>query len=128
VGWNWEGDTNVANLDHVTVYVGNGLLASHSSSALDVSANTWYQGSESKAVRHLIHILDAPTIHSSTVGKNLILSWTTNWSAYAMYSSTSVNTTATWTKVAKSPKIIGTSNWLTNTVSSGALFYRLMMP
>ncbi|EEF61577.1 NBR1-Ig-like domain-containing protein [Pedosphaera parvula] len=50
VGWNWEGDTNIANLDHVTFYVGNGMLASHAASALDVSANTWYQSSESLAV------------------------------------------------------------------------------
>jgi cell wall-associated NlpC family hydrolase len=128
VGWNWEGDTNVADLDHVTLYVGNGLLAAHSSSALDVSANTWYQSSESKAVRHLIHIIDAPTIASFTVGKNLILSWTTNWSAYALYSSSNLNAKATWTKVSKTPKVVGTSNRLTNSVSSGALFYRLMLP
>ena len=64
VGWNWEGDTNIENLDHVTFYVGNGLLASHAASALDVSANTWYQSGTPGCVRHLIHILDGPTIIS----------------------------------------------------------------
>src|ERR1035438_6510516 len=64
VGWNWEGDTNILNLDHVTFYVGNGLLASHAASALDVSANTWYQSGTPGCVRHLVHILDGPTIIS----------------------------------------------------------------
>ncbi|HEY4417353.1 MAG TPA: NBR1-Ig-like domain-containing protein [Verrucomicrobiae bacterium] len=126
VGWNWEGDTNVANLDHVTFYLGNGLLASHSASALDVSANTWYQGSSSKAVRHLIHILDAPTLASFTSGKNLVLTWGTNWAGYGLYSSTNLG--GTWTKMAKAPAVVGRSNRMTNSISGGATFYRLMLP
>lgn len=129
VGWNWSGNTNVALLDHVTLYLGNGLLASHSASCQDVSANTWYQSSQSLAVRHLIHILDAPTLNSFFAGKNLVLSWGTNWSAYALYATTNAGPGAIWTKVAKSPAIVGNLNVLTNTMaSSGALFYRLMMP
>jgi hypothetical protein len=130
VGWNWGtnnvADGNIADLDHATLYLGNGLLASHSASALDVSANTWYQGSESHYTRHLIHILDAPTIASFTVGKNLILSWGTNWAGYAMYSAT--NLSAGWTKVSKSPVVVGKSNVLTNTIAPGAVFYRLTLP
>jgi hypothetical protein len=64
IGWNWEGDTNIENLDHVTLYVGNGLLASHAASCLDVSADTWYQGSSPGCVRHLIHIIAGPAIIS----------------------------------------------------------------
>jgi hypothetical protein len=37
IAWNWEGDTNIADLDHATLYLGNGLLASHSASCLDVA-------------------------------------------------------------------------------------------
>ncbi len=128
VGWNWEGDTNIANLDHVTLYLGNGLLASHSASCLDVSANTWYQGSAPSYVRHLIHILDAPTIKSFPVGKNLVLSWRTNWTGYVLYSTTNLSAGTTWTKVLKSPVVVGTSNMLTNSMSAGATFYRLMLP
>jgi hypothetical protein len=128
VGWNWEGNTNVADLDHVTFYLGNGLLASHSSSCLDVSANTWYQGSESKAVRHLIHILDAPTLASFKSGNNLVLSWGTNWTRYTLYSATSLAANATWTKLTKSPSHVGKSNLMTNSISAGAVFYRLTMP
>jgi len=71
IGWNWEGDTNLANLDHDTVYLGNGVLAAHSSSHLDVSASTYYQSSTPNLVRHLIHILDKadtipPTLATSS--------------------------------------------------------------
>ncbi|HTB82829.1 MAG TPA: NBR1-Ig-like domain-containing protein [Candidatus Sulfotelmatobacter sp.] len=125
VGWNWEGDTNIADLDHVTIYLGNGLLGSHSSSALDVSANTWYQGSESLAVRHLVHILDAPTMFSRHAGTNYIMSWGTNWAGYKLYSSSNLST---WTTVVKSPVVRGVTNVLTNAMSSGATFYRLTLP
>jgi len=128
VAWNWEGDTNIADLDHVTLYLGNGLLAAHSSSALDVSANTWYQGAEPDYVRHLIHILDAPTIASFNAGNNLVLSWGTNWAGYSLYSSTNLSAGATWTKVPESPAVVGTSNVLTNSMSGGAAFYRLQLP
>jgi hypothetical protein len=128
VAWNWEGDTNIADLDHVTIYLGNGLLASHSASCLDVSANTWYQGSEPGYVRHLLHILDAPTLGSFVAGNNLVLSWGTNWTGYALYSSTNLSETAAWVKVPKSPVVVGKSNVLTNSMSAGAAFYRLMLP
>ncbi len=128
IGWNWEGDTNIADLDHVTLYLGNGLLAAHSASCLDVSADTWYQSSEPGYVRHLIHILDAPTIAASWVGNNLVLSWGTNWVGYALYSSTNLSAGATWIQVSNSPVRIGKLNVMTNTVSPGAMFYRLVLP
>jgi hypothetical protein len=128
VGWNWEGDTNIADLDHVTLYLGNGLLASHSASSLDVSANTWYQGSEPKYVRHLIHIFDVPTITSFTIGNNLVLNWGTNWTGYVLYSTTNFSSGATWVKVSKSPVIAGRINVITNSMSSDATFYRLVLP
>ena len=125
VGWNWGGDTNIANLDHVTLYLGNELLASHSASALDVSSvnGLWYNG-----VQHLIHIFDAPTIAWRKAGTNLVTSWGTNWAGYALYSSTSLAPGAIWTKVSKSPKVVGNLDVLTNTVSPGPIFYRLMHP
>lgn len=128
VGWNWSGDTNIANLDHVTLYVGNGLLASHSATCLDVSANSWYQSSEPNYVRHLVHIFDAPTITASWGKTNLVLIWGTNWTGYSMYSAASLSAGATWTKVSKSPVKVGATYRLTNTISAGAKFYRLVMP
>jgi hypothetical protein len=128
VGWNWEGNTNMASLDHVTFYLGNGLLASHAASCLEVSATTWYQSSEPNYVRHLIHIFDAPTLAATHSGSNLVLSWGTNWAGYALYSSSSLAPSATWTKASKSPTVVGKLNMLTNTLPGGAQFFRLMHP
>jgi hypothetical protein len=122
VGWNWENETNITLLDHVTFYLGNGLLASHSASDLGVSATTWYNG-----VHHYIHILDSPTVFASKTGNKLVLSWGTNWNNYAMYSSTSLSSGATWTKMSGA-KVAGVMNVMTNTISSGTVFYHLMMP
>jgi hypothetical protein len=120
VGWNWENETNITLLDHITFYLGNGLLASHSASDLGVSATTWYNG-----VHHYIHILDSPAIIASRTGNKQVLSWGTNWNSYALYSSTNLG--ASWTKVAKSPSKLGPLYMMTNTMT-GTAFYRLMMP
>jgi hypothetical protein len=128
IGWNWEGDTNIANLDHVTLYLGNGLLAAHATSHLDVSATTWYQSSTPGCVRHLVHIFDCPELGASRVGTKLVLSWGTNWTGYALYSATSLSPTASWSKMSGSPAKVGKSYMVTNSVTTGAAFYRLMLP
>ena len=130
IAWNWEGDTNIADLDHATLYLGNGILASHSASCLDV-APTFFQDSLPDWRWHLIHIFDAPTLTTYAVGNNSVMTWTTNWSGYALYSSTTLGPGAAWTKVTQSPVIKGNLNILTNTVGNatgGATFYRLMHP
>jgi hypothetical protein len=128
VGWNWEGDTNMADLDHVTLYMGNGLVTSHAISALDVSANTFFQSSEPNFVRHLIHIFDSPTITLTNVADKVVLSWGTNWTGYGLYSSTSLQPDAAWTKVTNNPVRVGKSLMVTNTIASDSLFYRLVLP
>jgi hypothetical protein len=89
---------------------------------LEVSATTWYNG-----VHHYVHILDSPALIASRSGKNLVLSWGTNWTSYAMYSSSSLGPGATWTRMLKSPSKMGPMNVLTNAMT-GTVFYRLMMP
>jgi cell wall-associated NlpC family hydrolase len=126
IGWNWEGDTNIADLDHATLYLGNGMLASHSASCLDV-APSFFQNSLPNWRWHLIHILDAPTLGSSMVGNKLVMSWGTNWTGYALYSAPSLSAGTTWNKVANSPGVIGPLNVMTNTMSPGAQFFRLML-
>jgi hypothetical protein len=128
IGWNWEGDSNIQNLDHVTLYVGNGLTASHAASCLDVSATTWYQSSEPNWRAHYIHIFDAPTLAVSKAGNKLVFSWGTNWTSYSLYSATSASQAATWTKVSTTPATVGKLKMVTNSVASGAHFYRLSMP
>jgi Cell wall-associated hydrolases (invasion-associated proteins) len=128
IGWNWEGDSNIQNLDHVVLYVGNGLVAAHAASCLGVSATTWYQSSEPNWRSHFVHIFDAPTLASWKVGNKLVLCWGTNWTSYSLYSATSLAPDATWTKVSTSPVTVGASKMVTNNLTAGAAFYRLVMP
>jgi hypothetical protein len=59
IAWNWESETNLADIDHDTIYLGNGVLAAHSASHLDASATTWYQDEYPTSWEwHLIHILN----------------------------------------------------------------------
>lgn len=127
IAWNWEGDTNIADLDHATLYLGHGLLASHSASCLDV-APSFFQDSLPDWRWHLIHILDAPAIAASKVGSNLVLSWGTNWTGYVLYSATSPSPAAAWSKVSISPVRSGVLNKVSSALPSGAVFYRLVLP
>lgn len=127
IGWNWgySGiDTNVQDLDHVTLYLGNSLIAAHATSQLDVGP-THYQGSS--VTWHLIHILDYPTLNALKSGNKYILSWTTNWNKYALYQASS--STGPWSKVTGTKAVAGI-NYLTNTISPSATswFFRLEMP
>jgi len=126
IGWNWEGNTGIAplDIDHVTLYVGNGLLASHAVSALDAYAPSW---DGSPTVWHLIHIFDAPTINMSVSGNQLKTSWTTNWTGYVLQATTSLSP-ANWTNVTTSPSMVGTNYVVTNTMSQKAIYYRLTYP
>lgn len=128
VGWNWEGDTNIADLDHVTLYLGNGLLASHAQSALDVSANTFFQSGEPHYVRHLVHIFDSPTINVSKSGSNIVLSWGTNWAGYVLQTATNGGPGAVWNNVTKNPTQSGALYYWSNSMSQGIKFYRLELP
>jgi cell wall-associated NlpC family hydrolase len=77
IGWNWEGDTNIEDLDHVTLYLGNGVLASHAESALDVSATTFFQDGAPDWVWHLIHIFDsAVSLQSPQINSHGVFSFT----------------------------------------------------
>ena len=127
IGWNWEGLTNTSpptDIDHVTLYVGNGLLASHAVSALDAYAPSW---DAPPTVWHLIHIFDAPTLNMSVSGNQLQVSWTTNWSGYILQSATSL-APANWTNVTTSRTMVGTNYIVTSTMSRNALYYRLIYP
>jgi hypothetical protein len=124
IGWNWSGDTNINNLDHVTLYTGNGHIASHANSCLNTSATTWYGAS---AIHHYIHIFDAPTLNCSVAANKMIFSWTTNWSSYNLYASSDLSGN-TWTKVTPAPTKSGNLYKVTNSIASPNVFYRLSMP
>jgi hypothetical protein len=79
IGWNWSGNTNMGSVDHDTVYLGNGLIAAHSSCHLDVSATTYYQGSYPSLAWHLIHILNK----TDTIPPTVAISSLTNGQIFA---------------------------------------------
>src|ERR1017187_6236320 len=79
IGWDWAGNTNIGSLDHDTLYLGNGVIAAHSSSHLDVSATTYYQGSYPGLARHLIHILNK----ADTIPPTVAISSPTNGQTFA---------------------------------------------
>ncbi|MGH7941500.1 MAG: hypothetical protein ACREFR_10565, partial [Limisphaerales bacterium] len=124
IGWNWYGDTNIIDLNHVTLYEGNNLMASHAISAEDVGPK-YFQSSG--YVWHLIHILDYPTLWTTRSGKQMTFAWTTNWVKYALYSAP--RTTGPWTKITAKPTVTGITNKLARAMpSTGAVYYRLEMP
>jgi hypothetical protein len=79
IGWDWSGTTNIGSLDHDTLYLGNGLIAAHSTSHLDVSATTYYQGSYPGLAWHLIHILNK----ADTIPPTVAISSLTNGQIFA---------------------------------------------
>ena len=126
IGWNWEGNTSISNLDHVTLYEGNNLTASHAISAEDVGP-TYFQSTSSTWVWHLIHILDYPPLWVSRFGPTNTFSWTTNWNKYALYTATNIK--GPWGKVSNTvTKKSGTNSVTLTMPGSGSVFYRLEMP
>jgi cell wall-associated NlpC family hydrolase len=136
IGWNWEGDTNIEDLDHVTLYVGNGMVASHAVSALDVSATTYFQSGEPDWVWHLIHIYDAVVISGSAPALQAVqmsqygaFTFNVTGTAGANYAIQSSTDLVNWTQVGKTVTnapttvsiILGTSPGTT------ACFYRAVV-
>jgi hypothetical protein len=125
VGWYWGSDTNLGDIEHVTLYMGNNTFTCHAASALDVDAD-YFNGTS--YVWHLIHILDYPTIWTSKSGNNMTFMWTTNWSGYVLYSASSLNGPWTAHSLPK-PTVVGITNKMTLSLpTTGAAFYRLEMP
>ena len=58
IAWHWNDGGIDDGIDHVTLYLGNGEIAAHSSSCLDVPAATWYSSTEPNWTWKLIHIND----------------------------------------------------------------------
>jgi hypothetical protein len=125
IGWNWEGDTNIEDLDHVTLYLGNGLTASHAVSALDVSATTFFQDGEPDWVWHLIHIFDAPaTLLTPQMNSHGVFSFTVSGNAGGLYAIQSSTNLVHWTTVETVSNAAGSVQvFLENPPVSGVSYY-----
>jgi len=65
-----------------------------------------------------------PTINLNKNGSKIILIWPTNAAGFSLQDSTSLSATPVWSS-ASLPSVNGTNYVVTNTISGGAMFYRL---
>ncbi len=130
IGWNWEGDTDINDLDHVTLYVGNGMVASHAVSALDVSATTYFQDGMPDWEWHLIHILDAPTmLLTPQMNTNGVFAFTVSGNVGMLYAIQSSPDLVNWNTVLTVSNATGSFQIVSDAANSpgGACYYRAMM-
>ena len=64
IGWDWTSD---GSIDHVTIYLGNGQIASHANSHLDVP-DTFYNSSNPDLTAYPVHIKSPATRYVSVSG------------------------------------------------------------
>jgi hypothetical protein len=65
-----------------------------------------------------------PILGVTNQGGNIILSWSTNAASYSLEYSTNLAST-NWNPVPPLPVVVGSQNVVTNSMSGGAVFYRL---
>ena len=71
----------------------------------------------------VVHI--APTINFQTSGNQIILSWFTNFVGYSLENTPNLSAGA-WATNSTLPTIVGQQFYVTNSISSGNMFYRLI--
>ena len=70
--------------------------------------------------------LQAPSLQAQVSGGNLIVTWPLSAANYVLQTSTNLTDTNSWTAVTNVPAIVNLQNTITNPISAGARFYRLM--
>jgi hypothetical protein len=65
-----------------------------------------------------------PTINFNRSGNNFVLTWPTNAAGFSLQDTASLSATSVWSS-ALSPVVNGSNYVVTNTISGGAMFYRL---
>ncbi len=69
-------------------------------------------------------IMPGPQLTSTQVGRQLVLSWRTNYVGFSLKSAADL-ATANWTDCINPPTISGTRYFVTNTITGAAQFFRL---
>jgi Bacterial Ig domain len=80
-------------------------------------------GNTSQSAITVIYTL--PMLGFLSVGNKIILLWPTNATGFGLQNTTSLSATSVWSS-ASSPFVVGNNYVVTNTISSGAMFYRLI--
>ena len=67
-----------------------------------------------------------PSLAITRAGTNAVISWSTNYSCFTLYSATNLpSPPATWLMVSPSPTIVGGNYTVTNAIGLFQRFYRL---
>ncbi|HEY5232760.1 MAG TPA: Ig-like domain-containing protein [Verrucomicrobiae bacterium] len=69
-------------------------------------------------------IYTLPILGFQSAGNKIVLFWLTNATGFSLQNSTTLSATSVWSAAA-SPVIVGNNYVVTNSISSGAMFYRL---
>ena len=74
-------------------------------------------------------VLPLPSLQARPSGNRLVLSWPTNLpSGFTLQSALNLTPPVTWIDSTNPPAVIGAQFTVTNTLSSGATFFRLRKP
>jgi len=69
--------------------------------------------------------MDTPALGIARIGNNVVTSWSTNHSGYALETTTDLSSPRTWSKVPGTPTTLSNQFVLTNSVTGGNQFFRL---
>jgi glucuronoarabinoxylan endo-1,4-beta-xylanase len=112
----------------VTPWLTSGALSLAQQSALAVNGTVFTNVLPALSVSTFVGQAAAPpTLAATKQGINIILSWATNIAGYSLVCSTNL-APAHWNSVLSLPVVVGNQNVVTNSITNGAVFYRLYVP
>jgi hypothetical protein len=88
---------------------------------------TYAGGSGNDVVLTQLATTQRPQLNIERSAANVVLSWGTDFTGYALEANTNLNTNV-WVAVSNTPAIVGTDNFVTNATSGAAKYYRLRSP
>jgi hypothetical protein len=71
------------------------------------------------------YAMPAPALSIQSAGEDVLISWPASAQGYQLETTTNLLASNQWTAVTNPPAMVGLANWVTNSISSSAGFYRL---
>jgi hypothetical protein len=87
---------------------------------------TWTSTPTQGAHMYLVAVQSAPVLQAHISGNNLAISWPTSADGFGLETNNNLSKTNSWTFVTNVPTVVGPQNIITNKISSGTEFFRLM--
>jgi len=109
----------------VTPWITSGALSLAQQSAIAANGAAFTNILPALSVSTFVgQVAAPPTLGVAKQGGNIILSWATNGMSYSLECSTNL-AYANWNPVLPLPVAVGNQNVVTNSITNGAVFYRL---